>query len=152
GNIVVQGGLLIITDTAANVGRLLQIVSVLDVEVATDELRLIPIRYADAVELARILNEFFTSRRVRPPAPAGPIPTPPPAPRGTDPHAPASPGAARRTAHAGRAWHRRWRGPSPPHPRRQTHERPGRVRPADRRRARVQAELAPVRRPPGEQR
>ena len=94
GNIIVQGGLLIITDTAANVGRLLQIVSVLDVEVATDELRLIPIRYADAVELARILNEFFTSRRVRTPAPAGPIPTPPPVPgRPGAPPTPGVPGA-----------------------------------------------------------
>ena len=45
--------------------RILQILSVLDVEIATDELRLIPVRYADAVELARILNEFFSGRRVR---------------------------------------------------------------------------------------
>ena len=45
--------------------RLLQIVGVLDVEVALDDLRLIPVRFADAVELARILNEFFAGRRVR---------------------------------------------------------------------------------------
>ena len=80
GNLVVQGSLLIVTDTAANVARILQIVSVLDVEVATDELRLIPVRYADAVELARILNEFFTGRRVahlRPPR----CPRPPRRPR-----------------------------------------------------------------------
>ena len=46
GNLVVQGSLLIVTDTAANVARILQILSVLDVEVATDELRLIagPVR------------------------------------------------------------------------------------------------------------
>ena len=80
GNLLVQGNLLIITDTAANVARLLQIMSVLDVEVALDEMRFIPVRFADAVELARILNEFFAGRRVRtrrpcqsrPPAPARP--------------------------------------------------------------------------------
>jgi general secretion pathway protein D len=78
GNLVVQGSLLIITDTAANVARLLQIMSVLDVEIATDDLRLITIRFADAVEMARILNEFFSGRRVRtsvvaaPPPPAAP--------------------------------------------------------------------------------
>jgi general secretion pathway protein D len=90
GNLVIQGSLLIITDTAANVARILQIMSVLDVEVATDDLRLIPIRYADAVELARILNEFFAGRRVRtsvavvpappttPPRPGAPAPAPTP--------------------------------------------------------------------------
>jgi general secretion pathway protein D len=85
GNVVVQGNLLIITDTAANIGRLLQIVGVLDVETALDELRVIPVRYADAVELARILNEFFAGRRARlPAAPAAPAAPPrpgaPPAP------------------------------------------------------------------------
>ncbi len=85
GNLVVQGNLLIVTDTAANVARLLQIVAVLDVEVALDDLRLIPVRFADAVELARILNEFFAGRRVRTavtpaaPAPAPPRPGAPPA-------------------------------------------------------------------------
>jgi general secretion pathway protein D len=80
GNVVVQGSLLIVTDTAANVARILQLVSVLDVEVATDELRLIPVRFADAVELARILTEFFAGRRARTPAgglPAAPVPAPP---------------------------------------------------------------------------
>jgi general secretion pathway protein D len=86
GNLVVQGSLLIVTDTAANVARILQIVNVLDVEVATDELRLIPVRFADAVELSRTLNEFFTGRRVRTavpaPAPVPPRPGAPPAPPG----------------------------------------------------------------------
>jgi general secretion pathway protein D len=80
GNVVVQGSLLIVTDTAANVARILQLVSVLDVEVTTDELRLIPVRFADAVELARILTEFFAGRRARTPAaalPAAPVPAPP---------------------------------------------------------------------------
>src|SRR6185436_9689918 len=84
GNLVVQGSLLIVTDTAANVARILQILGVLDVEVATDALRLIPVRYADAVELARMLNEFFSGRRVRTPS----VPTPAPAPAPPRPGAP----------------------------------------------------------------
>ncbi len=89
GNLVVQGNLLIVTDTAANIARLLQIVSVLDVEVALDEMRLITVRYADAVELGRILNEFFSGRRVRTPTVTVPAPAPVPA----RPGAPAAPGA-----------------------------------------------------------
>jgi general secretion pathway protein D len=89
GNLVVQGSLLIVTDTAANIARILQIVSVLDVEVATDELRLMPVRFADAVELARILNEFFAGRRVRTSAVTVPAPTPVP-PRPGTPSAPPS--------------------------------------------------------------
>ena len=94
GNLVVQGSLLIITDTAANVARILQIVGVLDVEVATDDLRLIPVRFADAVELARILNEFFSGRRVRTSVPAVPAPAPAPPRPGAPPAAPGVPGAA----------------------------------------------------------
>src|SRR6185503_2024909 len=80
GNLVVQGSLLIVTDTAANVARILQILGVLDVEVATDDLRLITVRFADAVELGRMLNEFFSGRRVRigsSPVPAAPAPARP---------------------------------------------------------------------------
>jgi len=75
GNVVVQGNLLMLTDTAVNIARVLQIVSVLDVELALGELRIIPVRYADAVELARILNDFFAGHRVRTPA-LPPVPTP----------------------------------------------------------------------------
>jgi len=88
GNIFVQGNLLIVTDTAANVARLLQIVSVLDVEVALDELRLVSVRFADAVELARILNEFFAGRRVRTATPLTAAPAP------ARPGAPAAPAGA----------------------------------------------------------
>jgi general secretion pathway protein D len=91
GNLGVQGNLLIVTDTAANIARLLQIVNVLDVEVALDEMRLITVRYADAVELARILNEFFSGRRVR--TPSLPAPAPAPARPGAQP-APAPPSLA----------------------------------------------------------
>ena len=76
-NVMVQGSLLIITDTAANVARLLQIVGILDVETAGDELRFLVVRYADAVEMARMLNEFFTGRRVRTATPTAVAPTPP---------------------------------------------------------------------------
>jgi general secretion pathway protein D len=88
GNLLVQGNLLIVTDTAANIARLLQIVGVLDVEVALDELRLIPVRFADAVELARILNEFFTGRRARASTQAVPLPPPTPPRPGVAPQAP----------------------------------------------------------------
>jgi general secretion pathway protein D len=93
GNLVVQGNLLIVTDTAANIARLLQIVSVLDVEVALDDMRLIAVRFADAVELGRILSEFFAGRRVRGPAVSVPAPPPAPARPGT-PAAPAAPSVA----------------------------------------------------------
>jgi general secretion pathway protein D len=77
GNVVVHGSLLIVTDTAANIARLLQIVGALDVEVTTDELRIIQVRYADAVELAKILNDFFAGRRARTPTAATPaVPRP----------------------------------------------------------------------------
>src|SRR5262249_33591598 len=96
GNLVVQGSLLIVTDTAANVARILQLVSVLDVEVATDELRLIPVRFADSTELARILSEFFAGRRVRTPTAAAAAPAPPAGPPrpGAAPVAPGIGGAA----------------------------------------------------------
>jgi general secretion pathway protein D len=73
GNVVVQGNLLIVTDTASNIVRVLQIVAVLDVEAAQDELRILPVRYADAVEMAKVLNDFFAGRRVRTAGAAGPL-------------------------------------------------------------------------------
>jgi general secretion pathway protein D len=95
GNVVVQGNLLIVTDTAANIARLLQIVGVLDVETALDELRFISVRYADAVELARTLNDFFAGRRVRTPSvPAPAVPPVPPRPATPAPTAPTLPGEA----------------------------------------------------------
>ena len=75
--------------------RILQIVGVLDVEIATDDLRLITVRFADAVELARILNEFFSGRRVRTSAATVPAPAAaPPAPRARRPRRRAARGAA----------------------------------------------------------
>jgi general secretion pathway protein D len=91
GNLVVHGNLLLITDNAANVGRLLQIVAVLDVETTQDELRILPVRYADAIEIAKTLSDFFSGRRVRTSGPAAPAPAP--APTFPRPGAPPVPGA-----------------------------------------------------------
>jgi general secretion pathway protein D len=96
-----ETNLLIITDTAANIRRVLDIVKLVDVEVAVDELQIIPIRNADAQELAQLLNQMFASGRLRsgvgvvtpgapPPPPAPPLPGAaplPPTPPGTTPTA-----------------------------------------------------------------
>jgi general secretion pathway protein D len=76
-----ETNVLIITDAASNVSRLLDIIRLVDVQVAQEELQIIPISYADAAELATILTQLFASGRVRftapgtPPAPQAP-PTP----------------------------------------------------------------------------
>ena len=60
-----ETGVLIITDSASNISRLLDIIRLVDVEVAIDELQIIPLQYADAVELSNILNQLFQSGRLR---------------------------------------------------------------------------------------
>ena len=76
-----ENNILIITDTASNIRRLLDIVRLVDVEVSTEEVQIIPVQYADATELAQILTQIFGAGRLRPPSapglPAAPIPTPP---------------------------------------------------------------------------
>jgi general secretion pathway protein D len=70
-----ETNVLVITDSASNVQRLLDIIKTVDLEVALDELQIIPIRYADAADLANILNQLFASgrlRRLAPPAPGAP--------------------------------------------------------------------------------
>ncbi|MBI4011923.1 MAG: type II secretion system secretin GspD [Candidatus Rokubacteria bacterium] len=89
GNVVVHGSLLIVTDTAGNIARLLRIVQALDVEVTTDELRIVQVRYADAVEIAKILNDFFAGRRARTATPAAPA-----VPRAVTPGIPGVPAVA----------------------------------------------------------
>jgi general secretion pathway protein D len=93
-----ETNVLVITDTASNIQRLLEIVALVDVEVALDELAIIPLRFADAADLANILNQLFTSGRLRramgtaaagAPGPTGPTPGPAPAPL----PAPVAPGA-----------------------------------------------------------
>ncbi len=60
-----ETGVLIITDSASNISRLLDIIRLVDVEVALDELQIIPLQYADAAEMATILNQLFQSGRLR---------------------------------------------------------------------------------------
>src|SRR6266852_5309128 len=82
-----ETNVLVITDTASNIQRLLEIVGLVDVEVALDELSITPLRFADAADLATILNQLFASGRLRratsppglpvtTPTPAVPTPTP----------------------------------------------------------------------------
>jgi general secretion pathway protein D len=78
-----ETNVLIITDAASNVSRLLDIIRLVDVQVAQEELQIIPISYADAGELATILTQLFASGRVRfatPGATPGGAPAPPVAP------------------------------------------------------------------------
>jgi general secretion pathway protein D len=93
-----ETGVLVITDSASNIARLLDIIKLVDVEVAIDELQIIPLQYADAVEMANILNQLFQSGRLRSGGVAG-VPAPP-AP--AVPGAPAAPGAAGQTGGADR--------------------------------------------------
>jgi general secretion pathway protein D len=85
-----ETGVLIITDSASNIARLLDIIKLVDVEVAIDELQIVPLQYADAGEMANILNQLFQAGRLR----AGPTPGVPMAPAPVLPGVPAAPGAA----------------------------------------------------------
>ncbi len=92
-----ETNVLIITDTASNMRRLLDIIRLVDVQVAQEELQIIPIRFADAADLANILNQLFASGRVQAIAPGTPpVPTPGLAPPGVPgvPGAAAQPGSA----------------------------------------------------------
>ncbi len=92
-----ETNVLIVTDTAANIRRLLDIVRLVDVEVALDELQIIPIRFADANDLATILNQLYQSGRVRTaagPTPPGVAAPPPVAPPGAAPVPGRPPGPA----------------------------------------------------------
>jgi general secretion pathway protein D len=89
-----ETNLLILTDTAANLRRLLDMLQLVDVEVALNELQIIPLKHADALELAQILAHLFAGSRVAAgatglAAPGVPVPPPPPPPPG----APSLPGA-----------------------------------------------------------
>jgi general secretion pathway protein D len=85
-----ETNVLIITDTASNITRLLDIIRLVDVQVAQEELQIIPVTFADSAELATILTQLFASGRIRTTAPGTP---PAPAPAGPAPCAPAPPGA-----------------------------------------------------------
>ncbi len=84
-----ETNLLIITDAASNIRRLLEIVKLVDVEVTLEELQVIPVKFADAQELAQVLNQIFAGR-VR--AAAGPVVPAPPAIPGAPPTLPRAEG------------------------------------------------------------
>jgi general secretion pathway protein D len=75
-----ETSVLIITDAASNMRRLLDIIRLVDIEVGLDELQIIPIKHADAADLAAVLTQLFTSGRLRRVAAAPGAPTPAPAP------------------------------------------------------------------------
>jgi general secretion pathway protein D len=90
-----ETNLLILTDTAANIRRLLAMLKLVDVEVALNELQIISLKHADAQELAQLLAQLFTGGRlgVGPTAPGLPPPPPPPPPGAAPSLPPAAPGA-----------------------------------------------------------
>ena len=89
-----ETNVLIITDAASNIRRLLDIIKLVDVQVALEELQIIPIRFADAADLATILNQLFSSGRVRSgPAPGAPVAPPAPGVPPGAPRPPTAPGA-----------------------------------------------------------
>src|SRR5262245_3860049 len=79
-----ETNVLIITDAASNVRRVLDIIKMVDVQVSLDELQIIPVTFADATEVARILNQLFAGARLRTAAGGPPGAAPAPAP-GTAP-------------------------------------------------------------------
>jgi general secretion pathway protein D len=54
--------ILVITDTASNINRLMEIIKELDIEVKRGklEVKVVPLKYADETELSKTLNEIFT--------------------------------------------------------------------------------------------
>jgi general secretion pathway protein D len=73
--------LLVIIDVAANVRRLLDILKLVDVDVASSELQIIQLKHADAQEVAQILTQLFASGRFRAgTGQVGAAITPPPVP------------------------------------------------------------------------
>ncbi len=94
GNVIAhrETNVLIVTDTASNIRRLLDIIKLVDVEVALEEVQIIQLQHADASETAQILTQLFASGRVRSAAAPG-VPAPPPAPPPASPQPGAPPAA-----------------------------------------------------------
>jgi general secretion pathway protein D len=83
-----ETNLLIVTDTAGNIRRLLDMLQLVDVEVSLNELQIIALKHADAQEVALLLGQLFGTRQS--PQSGVPAPPPPPAPGVTPtPSAPA---------------------------------------------------------------
>src|SRR5919198_2971704 len=76
-----ETNVLVITDAIGNIRRVLDIVKLVDVQVSLDELQIVPVTFADATEVATILNQLFAGGRLRAAAAVPGVPTPPaPAP------------------------------------------------------------------------
>jgi general secretion pathway protein D len=73
-----ETNVLVITDSVANVRRVLDIIRLVDVQVSLDEVQIIPVSFADATEVANILNQLFAGGRLRAAGVSGaqPVPTP----------------------------------------------------------------------------
>ena len=92
-----ETNLLVVTDAASNIRRILEIIKLVDVTAPLDELQIIPIRFADAQEIANILNQVFAPGRLRQPsAPVTPAPPPPPGARPPVPRPPNNAGGPER--------------------------------------------------------
>jgi general secretion pathway protein D len=72
-----ETNLLILTDTAANIRRILAMLKLVDVEVALNELQIIALRHADSQEIAQLLAQLFTGGRLGAGAPGPQAPPPP---------------------------------------------------------------------------
>ncbi|HXU89217.1 MAG TPA: type II secretion system secretin GspD [Methylomirabilota bacterium] len=85
-----ETNVLVVTDAVANIRRVLDIVKLVDVQVSLDEVQIIPVAFADATEVATILNQLFVGGRLRAAAPGTPVA---PSPQ-VAPGAPAGPAGA----------------------------------------------------------
>jgi general secretion pathway protein D len=84
-----ETNVLVITDAVANIRRVLDIVKLVDVQVSLDEVQIIPVSFADATEVAAILNQLFSGGRLRAAAAPGTPAVPTPLPAGAPPLGPA---------------------------------------------------------------
>ena len=71
-SVYAPGNLLILTDTAANIRRMLELVEEIDVGGAGDQLWVEPIHYTTATEMAQRVNDIFDVKAAAAPAPGKP--------------------------------------------------------------------------------
>jgi general secretion pathway protein D len=74
-----ETNLLILTDTAGNIRRLLDMLQLVDVEVSLNEIQILALKHADAQEVAQLLAQIFGGRLGTGAAPPG-VPALPPVP------------------------------------------------------------------------
>jgi len=60
-----QSGMLIVTDTLSNIQKLLSIIESLDVDYSSDEMEVVPLKYATASSLATTINAIFNRAGVQ---------------------------------------------------------------------------------------